>query len=207
MADNWVFLALNSSNAVTTITMPDSQTVSTTGTWPVGKTAGGEWAPKVLTLGPTGTSSNTVQGTTAAGTTATGNPVYVAGVYFNSPYAPAGTQGTIAPLAFNPVTGRLYVESESSQKSTVSTATPVTTDSTVFTLAGGEKGYIQNLAAVAVYVKLGASASSSSFNWVLKAGTAANDGLGGVLVIDDYIGAVSIAAASSTPRVSAFKLS
>ncbi len=99
------------------------------------------------------------------------------------------------------------VATQAIQKTTVSTFTPVTADGTVFTLAAGEKGYIQNLDDAAVYVKLGASASSSSFNFVLRAGSAANDGLSLPMVIDDYIGVVSIAAATGSPRVSAFKLS
>lgn len=93
------------------------------------------------------------------------------------------------------------------QYATVSNFTVGTTDGTVLTLAAGEKGFIQNLDDAAVYVKLGATASSSSFSYVLKAGTAANDGLGGLAVIDDYIGVVSIAAASGSPRVIAWKLS
>lgn len=93
------------------------------------------------------------------------------------------------------------------QYSTVSTFTPVTSDGTVFTLAAGEKGFIQNIQNTALYVKYGASASSSSFNFVLKAGTAANDGNGGSVVIDDFVGAVSIAAATGSPRVAAWKLS
>lgn len=99
------------------------------------------------------------------------------------------------------------VATQSLQYSTVSTSTPVTADGTVFTLAAGEKGFIQNLDDAAVYVKLGASASSTSFNFVLKAGTASNDGLGGSVVIDDWIGVVSIAAATGSPRVAAWKLS
>lgn len=92
------------------------------------------------------------------------------------------------------------------QYSTVSNDAPVTTDGTVFTLAAGEKGVIQNLNNTAVYVKLGESATSSSFNIVLKAGNAANDGNGGTVIIDDYIGPVSISGVTST-RVSAYKLS
>ena len=99
------------------------------------------------------------------------------------------------------------VESQPSQLATVSTGTPVTADGTVFTLAAGQKGFIQNLDDAAVYVKLGASASSTDFNFVLKAGTAANDGTGGSLWIENYTGVVSIAAATGSPRVSAWKLS
>lgn len=89
----------------------------------------------------------------------------------------------------------------------VSTATPVTADGKVFVLAAGEVGFLQNLDDAALYVKLGAGASSTSFNFVLKAGTAADDGLGGSIFIDNYAGVVSIAAATGSPRVAAWKLS
>jgi hypothetical protein len=60
---------------------------------------------------------------------------------------------------------------------------------------------IQNLDDAAVYVKMGAAASSSDFSFVLKAGTASNDGLGGAFFDDSYTGIVTIAAASGSPRV------
>jgi len=99
------------------------------------------------------------------------------------------------------------VSADPNQYSTVSTATPVTADGTVFTLAANEKGFIQNLSTTALLVKLGATASLSSFNFVLKACTANDDGLGGSIVINDYIGVVSIIKASGATRASAFKLS
>jgi hypothetical protein len=95
----------------------------------------------------------------------------------------------------------------SDQSSTVSTSTPITADGQVLNLAVGEKGFIQNLDDAAVYVKYGTGASSSSFNFVLAAGSAANDGLGGSKEINDWIGVVSIAAATGSPRVIAWKLS
>jgi hypothetical protein len=118
--------------------------------------------------------------------------------------------GNVQPVLMTDSQGNAYsggsVPTASKQYSTVSTATPVTADGTVFTLAAGEKGFIQNLNTTACYVKLGASASNTSFNFVLKACTATDDGLGGIIVIDDYVGVVSIDGVTST-RVSAFKLS
>ncbi len=90
---------------------------------------------------------------------------------------------------------------------TPSTATPVTTDGDVFTLNPGEPGFIQNLKDTAVYGKFGTGASSTSFHFVLKACTADNDGTGGSIQITNYTGVVSIAAASGSPRVAAWKLS
>lgn len=93
------------------------------------------------------------------------------------------------------------------QYTTQSTFTPVTGPGTVFTVAAGQKGVIQNLAAAALYVKLGTSASSSSFSFVLPACTLANDGTSPPFVIDDFAGAVSIAAATGTERAIAYLLS
>lgn len=86
-----------------------------------------------------------------------------------------------------------------------STATIGTTNDTVFTLVEGERGFIQNLDDAALAVKLGASASTTSLNMILQAGTAADDGKGGFVMIDTYIGAVSVAAMSGSPRYIAWK--
>lgn len=80
-----------------------------------------------------------------------------------------------------------------------------TAGGTVFTLAEGERGFIQNLDDAALAVKLGASASTSSFSMILQAGTAASDGKGGFVIIDDFIGAVSVAAMSGTASYIAWK--
>lgn len=101
---------------------------------------------------------------------------------------------------------QVIIPTAAKQYTTVSNAAAITSDGTVFTLAAGEKGFIQNLNNTAVYVKYGASASSSSFSFVLKAGGAANDGQGGSATIDDFIGPVSISGVTST-RVMAYKLS
>lgn len=63
----------------------------------------------------------------------------------------------------------------------------------VATLAKGDKVFIQNLNSLnALYIKKGASASSTSFDYVLAAGTADDDGLGGVIEITDFEGSVSV---------------
>lgn len=80
-----------------------------------------------------------------------------------------------------------------------------TADATVFTLAAGEIGFIQNLDDAALAVKLGASASTTSLSFILQAGSAADDGKGGFVRIDDYIGPVSVAAMSGSPRFVAWK--
>jgi hypothetical protein len=81
-----------------------------------------------------------------------------------------------------------------------------TADATVFTLAAGERGFIQNCDDVALAVKLGASASTTSLSMILGACSVADDGRGGSVVIDDWIGAVSVAAMSGTARYLAWKV-
>lgn len=88
-----------------------------------------------------------------------------------------------------------------------SSATPssfaaITTPADI-TLAAGEKLRIKNLDTDALFVKRGTGATSSSFNYVLRGGTAPDDGQGGEVVIDDYVGVVSFA--GTTPRYSAWK--
>ena len=86
-----------------------------------------------------------------------------------------------------------------------STFTVGTSDQTVFTLAAGEIGFIQNLDDAALAVKKGASASTTSLSFILAAGSAADDGTGGVVLINDWVGAVSVAAMSGSPRYIAWK--
>lgn len=88
---------------------------------------------------------------------------------------------------------------------TPSTFTIGTSDGTVFTLAAGEVGFIQNLDDAALAVKKGASASTTSLSFILAAGTAADDGKGGAVRIDDWVGVVSVAAMAGSPRFIAWK--
>lgn len=88
---------------------------------------------------------------------------------------------------------------------TPSTDTIATANATVFTLAAGEIGFIQNLDDAALAVKFGASASTTSLHMILQAGSAADDGKGGFVYITDYVGAVSVAAMSGSPRFIAWK--
>jgi hypothetical protein len=79
--------------------------------------------------------------------------------------------------------------------------TLVTSDGTAGTITAGGMALIQNLDDAAVYVKLGSGASSSNFSFVLSAGSAANDGLGGSREIINYAGIVTVAAATGSPRL------
>lgn len=80
-----------------------------------------------------------------------------------------------------------------------------TSDQTVFTLAAGEIGFVQNLHTTALAVKKGASASTTSLSFILPGGTAQDDGKGGPIMIDDWVGVVSVAAMSGSPRYVAWK--
>lgn len=75
-----------------------------------------------------------------------------------------------------------------------------TTNATVFTLTAGQRGFIQNLDDEALAVKLGASASTSSFSFILKAGSAEDDGTGGAVWLENYTGVVSVCAMSGTAK-------
>lgn len=91
---------------------------------------------------------------------------------------------------------------EIAPKLAVATSAIVTSDGVALAANNQRVGFlIQNLDDAAVYVKLGAGASSTDFSCVLQAGTASNDGKGGVLSDRVYTGVVSIAAAAGSPRV------
>lgn len=93
------------------------------------------------------------------------------------------------------------------QYSTSSSSAILTADGTVFTLAAGEAGSIQNQLTEPLYVKRGASCSATDFTYVLKACTAAKDGLGGTWYIDDWIGPISVCKSNATASYTATKLS
>lgn len=170
---------------------------------------------------PTGIDATQVQGANEDNDSTIGKPVPIGGKAVTaSSYAPAYTANDVATLAVDKDSGGLLVSdrkktrvddaisADPKQLTVASTATPATTDATVFTLAAGEKGVIQNLSADApLAYKYGASASTSSFNGVLNCGPVADDGKGGVVVIDDWIGAVSVAKITGTARYIAYKLS
>lgn len=84
-------------------------------------------------------------------------------------------------------------------------ATIGTSNTTVFTLSPGEVGFIQNLDTDPLAVKLGASASTTSFSMILQAGSAASDGKGGFTYITDYTGVVSVCAMTGTASYIAWK--
>lgn len=149
-----------------------------------------------LVVAPSG-SPMPVSGTITTQPSGTPMPVTESGAWTVTTQ-PSGTPVPITATTPIPVTPKQLT-------GVPSTFTPVTSDGTVFTLAAGEIGFIQNLDDAAVYVKKGASASNSSFSFVLAACTVTDDAKGGAVRVDDWIGAVSIAAATGSPRVAAWK--
>lgn len=72
-----------------------------------------------------------------------------------------------------------------------------TTEVSVLTANANRKLWsIQNVGTNPLFVRLGASASSSVFHFILKGGTGDSDGLGAVLTDDMWTGVVSVAGTS-----------
>lgn len=94
-----------------------------------------------------------------------------------------------------------------SQLSASTTPAIATANGDAITLAAGQKAIIQNLDDTPLAVRYGTGCSATVFNFILKAGTAADDGLGGSVIIDDWIGVVSVFAMTGSPRFVATKLS
>jgi len=85
------------------------------------------------------------------------------------------------------------VTAKTEKSSTISNSTPASSNGTVLNAnANRLELYVQNLATGALYVKYGADASNSSFNFVLAANTATNAGDGGSLSDQSYTGIVSV---------------
>lgn len=80
-----------------------------------------------------------------------------------------------------------------------------TADATVFTLAKGEVGFVQNLNTEALALKQGADATTADFSMILQAGAAQDDGKGGFIYLTDYVGPVSLASMSGEARYIAWK--
>lgn len=76
-----------------------------------------------------------------------------------------------------------------------SNSAPITTAADI-TLAAGDKLFIQNLGTNPLFVRRGTGATSSLFNYVLQGAGANDDGTGGAIPIDDFVGVVSFAGTS-----------
>ncbi|MDP1581506.1 MAG: hypothetical protein Q8M02_14635 [Candidatus Didemnitutus sp.] len=63
-------------------------------------------------------------------------------------------------------------------------------------LVAGDSLFVQQCGINPLFVRRGTGASSSDFNYVLAGGGANDDGTGGALIIDDFVGTVSFAGTS-----------
>ena len=93
------------------------------------------------------------------------------------------------------------------QKTITTPTTPALAGSALatdaFTLAAGQIGIIQNQAAFALYVRYGGVASDTSYHYVLPACSVAKDGTSPALVVDSWIGKVSVFPSSGTSSYAA----
>ena len=95
-----------------------------------------------------------------------------------------------------------------SAKQYATTTTPVigTADGTVATLAGGEILVIQNLSATPLCVRLGATATTAIFHYIVPACNVQDDGTSPPFYSDNWIGIVSVIKQSGTTRYMQNKL-
>lgn len=89
------------------------------------------------------------------------------------------------------------------------TATPAiaTATGTVATLTMGQRLYLQNLDDVALAVRLGGAASTTVFHFILPACTTALDGTSPPVIVDDWVGIVSVCPMAGTASYVATVLS
>lgn len=82
-----------------------------------------------------------------------------------------------------------------------STTGILTTGGDILTANDGRRWFlVQNLGTNPLFLKLGTGASSTSFNVILKAGTAADDGLGGAYESQTVVFTGIVSVAGTTPR-------
>lgn len=92
-----------------------------------------------------------------------------------------------------------YVSDHSGHSATPNTPAIVTSNGTAIAANTSRKSWsIQNLDTDVLYVRLGGTASATAFHFLLKGGSVADDGLGGLVVDDAWTGLVSVF--GTTPR-------
>lgn len=148
-----------------------------------------------ILVGPTGAISTTL-----------GEGTAIVGKFGIDQTTPGTTNGVqlVAPI---PAGTNTIGSVRNAQSSAVPSSFAIrTANETVFTLAAGERGFIQNLDTDTLLVKYGAGAAADSFNFVLKASTGAADGSGGYLEIENWTGVVSVFASTGTASYLAWKI-
>lgn len=163
---------------------------------------GEDW--NTLTVNVFGASS------TATGATAAGKwLVNVAGLQQIRVRSTAYTSGTVEVCMRAVSNGGVSAESVTATNKVSSANTPeIASSTTAIAANAARKGWlIQNLGTNPLFVRLGASASTTVFHSVLKGGTGNDDGLGGSMSQMDgviYTGVISIAGTS--PRYTVLEL-
>jgi hypothetical protein len=93
--------------------------------------------------------------------------------------------------------GKDSISAYDPQFTVVTSSAVLTAPGSVFTIAPGEIGVIENVNNAVLLVKLGPAASGTSYNKALKACAAAGDGTGGAWIISNYVGEVSVFSATT----------
>ncbi len=91
------------------------------------------------------------------------------------------------------------------QYSTISNFSVTGGSGNIFNLGVKEAGFVQNLGTNPLFLCKGTGCGPDRFSMILKAGVSLNDGVGGTVSINDYIGIVS--ASGTSPSYIAYKLS
>lgn len=73
-----------------------------------------------------------------------------------------------------------------------SSSAVLSTQTTLASNASRKRFWVQNLGTSVLWVAMAATASATTSNWVLKAGTANDDGNGGLIIDSDYTGSVTV---------------
>lgn len=114
-------------------------------------------------------------------------PVVIVGAVQDS--SGGGTNATTGPIVTAP-----------KQYSTTPSSSSIRTTADGIVVGAGQKCFIQNLSTTALGVKYGSGATTTSISLVLRAGTANDDGQGGSIEIDDFIGTITTVAMTGSPR-------
>lgn len=167
-------------------------------------------------VGPTGASANQLQGNVAHDAVDAGNPVEIGGYAKATPPTDVSADadrvrawflrnGALAIYnAYGLDKADDAVTSWSPQSSTANTPSIASAATALAANSNRKSWRIQNLGQNPLFVRLGVGASTTVFHIVLNAGTNNDDGTGGILEDDSWVGLVSIAGTS--PRYTATEL-
>lgn len=156
--------------------------------------------------GPTGASALQLQGNIAHDAVDSGNPLKIGGKAYAPDAGPSSVASGDRADVFLDLSGRVlvYLATKLDAVNDAVTATPVksstantpaivTATGNALTANASRKSWrIQNLGTNALFVRMGASASTTVFHIVLKGGVGADDGNGGIIEDDSWTGIISV---------------